>query len=77
MSDMPPTPDEIESDAEQYRILQAKRVIIACERLRYGDPRELSSGQVQRVQREIAANRDAIDATVVQRWPETFEGLAN
>jgi hypothetical protein len=75
MSDMPSTPDEIESDAEQYRILQAKRIIIGCERLGYEDPRELSSEQVERVQREIAANRDAIDATVAQRWPETFEGL--
>jgi hypothetical protein len=75
MSDMPPTPNEIRSEAEQYRILQAKRIIIACERLGYGDPRELSSDQVERAQGEVAANRDAIDATVVQRWPETFEGL--
>ncbi|HEX2102540.1 MAG TPA: hypothetical protein VHF51_02745 [Solirubrobacteraceae bacterium] len=75
MSDEPPTPDENESDAEQYRILQAKRIIVACERLGYDDPRELGSEQVERVQQEIAANRDTIDATVAQRWPETFGGL--
>ena len=75
MNDMPTTRHEIESDAGQYRMLQAKRVIIACERLGYEDPRELSSEQAERVQREIAATRDAIDATVVERWPETFEGL--
>jgi len=73
MNDMPTTRDEIESDAGQYRMLQAKRVIIACERLGYEDPRELCSEQAERVQR--AATRDAIDATVVERWPETFEGL--
>jgi hypothetical protein len=75
MSDMPRTSDDNESDAEQYRILQAKRIIIACERLGYGDPRELDSEQVERVEGEIAANRDAIDETVAQRWPQTFGGV--
>jgi hypothetical protein len=75
MSDMPPTPDEAQSDAEQYRVLQAKRIIVACERLGYGDPRDLGSEQVKRVEGEIAANRDAIDETVAQRWPETFGGV--
>jgi hypothetical protein len=75
MSDTPPTPDEVRSDAEQYRLLQAKRIIVACERLGYGDPRDLGPEQTERVEGEIAANRDAIDETVAQRWPETFGGL--
>ena len=75
MSNTPPTPDEVRSDAEQYRLLQAKRIIVACERLGYGDPRDLGSEQTERVEGEIAANRDAIDETVAQRWPETFGGL--
>ena len=75
MSDMPPAGGDNESDAAQYRVLQAKRIIVACERLGYGDPRQISPEQVERVQDEIAANRDAIDATVAERWPETFGGL--
>ena len=75
MSDEPPTPDENESDEEQYRVLQAKRIIIACEHLGYGDPTTLSPEQAERAKGEIAANRDAIDEAVAQRWPETFGGL--
>ena len=74
VSDMPPTPDENESEA-QYRVLQAKRIVVACERLGYGDPTVISPEQAELVRAEIAANRDAIDATVAQRWPETFGGL--
>jgi hypothetical protein len=68
-------PDETESDAEEYRILQAKRVIIACERLGVGDPTTISPEQAERVNSEIATNRDAVDEAVAQRWPETFGGL--
>jgi hypothetical protein len=75
MSDKPPNPDEIESDAGRYRVLQAKRIIVACERLGYGDPTVLTSEEEDHVKQEIAANRDAIDATVAERWPTTFEGL--
>lgn len=73
-SDMPPTPDENESEA-QYRVLQAKRIVVACERLGYGDPRAITPEQAERVRAEVTANRDAIDAAVAQRWPETFGGL--
>jgi hypothetical protein len=38
MSDEPRRHAETESDAEQYRILQAKRIIVACERLGYAYP---------------------------------------
>jgi hypothetical protein len=75
MSDEPPRHDETESDAEEYRVLQAKRIIIACERLGYDDPAAMTSEEADHVKREIAANRDAIDATVAERWPTTFEGL--
>jgi hypothetical protein len=75
MSDEPHTPDENESDAEQYRVLQAKRIIIACERLGFGDPTTISPEQAERVNSEIATNRDAVDEAVAQRWPETFGGL--
>jgi hypothetical protein len=74
-SDMPRTPDENESEAAQYRVLQAKRIVVACERLGYGDPTAITPDQAEQVRAEIAANRDAIDATVAQRWPETFGGL--
>jgi hypothetical protein len=75
MSDVPPNPDEIESDAEKYRTLQAKRIIVACERLGYDNPTAMTPEEVDRVKSEIAANRDAIDARVAERWPTTFEGL--
>jgi hypothetical protein len=75
MSDVPPTPDEDEADAARYRTLQAKRIIIACEHLGFRDPTTLTAEETDRVEREVAANRDVIDATVAQRWPETFEGL--
>jgi hypothetical protein len=75
MSDESPRHDETESDAEKYRVLQAKRIIIACERLGYDDPTAMTDEQAGRVKQEIAANRDAIDATVAERWPTTFEGL--
>ena len=75
MSDEPPKPGEDESDAKEYRVLQAKRIVVACERLEYGDPTAISPEQAERVNAEIAANRDAIDATVAERWPETFGGV--
>ena len=75
MSDEPRRHAETESDAEQYRILLAKRIIVACERLGYRDPTALTSSEANRVGQEIAANTDAIDATVAERWPTTFEGL--
>ena len=75
MADEPPRRDETESDTEQYRVLQAKRIIVACERLGYDDPTAMTSAEADRVKQEIAANRDAIDATVAERWPTTFEGL--
>ena len=75
MTDEPPRRDETESDTEQYRVLQAKRIIVACERLGYDDPTAMTSEETDRVKQEIAANRDAIDATVAERWPATFEGL--
>jgi hypothetical protein len=75
MSDEPRRHAETESDAEQYRILQAKRIIVACERLGYDDPTAMTSEEADRVDQEIAANKDAIDATVAERWPTTFEGL--
>jgi hypothetical protein len=73
MSDEPHA--ETESDAEQYRILQAKRIIVACERLGYDDATAMTSEEADHVNQEIAANKDAIDATVAERWPTTFEGL--
>jgi hypothetical protein len=75
MSHEPPRHDETESDAEEYRVLQAKRIIIACERLGYDDPAAMTPDEADDVTKEIAANRDAIDATVAERWPTTFEGL--
>jgi hypothetical protein len=72
---MPPTPDEIKSDAELYRTLQAKRIIVACERLGYDDPTAMTSEEANHVTQEISANRNAIDATVAERWPTTFDGL--
>jgi hypothetical protein len=75
MSDEPRRDAETESDAEQYRTLQAKRIIVACERLGYDDPTGMTSQETDRVKQEIAANRDAIDATVAERWPTTFDGL--
>jgi hypothetical protein len=74
MTDEPPRRDETESDTEQYRVLQAKRIIVACERLGY-DPTAMTSEETDHVKQEIAASRDAIDATVAERWPTTFEGL--
>jgi len=75
MSDEPRRHAETESDAEQYRILQAKRIIVACERLGYHDPTAMTSEEADRVEEEIAVNKDAIDAAVAERWPTTFEGL--
>ena len=75
MSDESRRSAETESDAEQYRILQAKRIIVACERLGYDDPTAITSEEADHVDQEIAANKDAIDATVAERWPTTFEGL--
>jgi hypothetical protein len=75
MTDEPPRRDETGSDTEQYRVLQAKRIIVACERLGYDDPTAMTSEEESHVKQEIAANRDAIDATVAERWPTTFEGL--
>ena len=66
---------ESESESEQYRVLQAKRMIVACERLGYDDPTAMTSEEADHVKQEIAANRDAIDVTVAERWPTTFEGL--
>jgi hypothetical protein len=74
-SDMPPTPDENAAEAAQYRVLQAKRIVVACERLGYGDPTAITPEQAERVKAEITVNRDAIDATVAERWPESFGGL--
>jgi hypothetical protein len=70
-----PRHDETESDAEKYRVLQAKRIIVACERLGYDDPTSMTSEEADHVKQEIAANRDAIDATVAERWPTTFGGV--
>ena len=75
MTDEPPRRDETNADTEQYRVLQAKRIIVACERLGYDDPTAITSEEADHVDQEIAANRDAIDATVAERWPTTFEGL--
>jgi hypothetical protein len=75
MTDEPPRRDETNADTEQYRVLQAKRIIVACERLGYDDPTAMTSEETDHVKQEIAANRDAIDATVAERWPTTFEGL--
>ena len=75
MTDEPPRRDETKADTEQYRVLQAKRIIVACERLGYDDPTAMTSEETDHVKQEIAANRDAIDATVAERWPTTFEGL--
>jgi hypothetical protein len=75
MSDMPPTHAENESDAAEYRMLQAKRLIVACERLGFGDPTALTAEQAEVVKTEVAAHRDAVDEAVAQRWPETFGGL--
>jgi hypothetical protein len=75
MSDEPRRDAETESDAEQYRTLQAKRIIVACERLGYADPTAMTSEEADHVNHEIAASKDAIDATVAERWPTTFEGL--
>jgi hypothetical protein len=75
MSDEPRRHAETESDAEEYRILQAKRTNGACERLGYDDPTAMTSEEADHVNQEIAANKDAIDATVAERWPTTFEGL--
>jgi hypothetical protein len=35
----------------------------------------MTSEEADRVDQEIAAHKDAIDATVAERWPTTFEGL--
>ena len=35
----------------------------------------MTSEEADHVNQEIAANKDAIDATVAERWPTTFEGL--
>jgi hypothetical protein len=70
-----PRHDETESDGEKYRVLQAKRIIVACERLGYDDPTAMTSEEADHVKQEIAANRDAIDATVAERWPTTFGGV--
>jgi hypothetical protein len=75
MTDEPPRDDETKSDAEQYRVLEAKRIIVACERLGYDDPTAMTSEEADHVKQDIAANRNAIDATVAKRWPTTFEGL--
>ncbi|HEX2102643.1 MAG TPA: hypothetical protein VHF51_03265 [Solirubrobacteraceae bacterium] len=75
MSDEPRRHAETESDAEQYRILQAERIIVACERLGYEDPTAMTSEETDHVDQEIAANKDAIDATVGERWATTFKGL--
>jgi hypothetical protein len=75
MTDEPPRHDETKSDAEQYRVLEAKRIIVACERLGYDDPTAMTSEEADHVKQDIAANRNAIDATVAKRWPTTFEGL--
>jgi hypothetical protein len=75
MSDEPRQHAEAESDADQYRILQAKRIIVACERLGYDDPTAMTSEEADHVTQEIAANKDAIDAAVAERWPTTFAGL--
>jgi hypothetical protein len=75
MTDEPPRHDETESDAEQTASCQAKRIIVACERLGYDDPRAMTSEEADHVKHEIAANRDAMDTTVAQRWPTTFERL--
>jgi hypothetical protein len=58
-----------------HRVLQAKRIIVACERLGYGDPTAMTPEEADHVKDEVAANRDAIDATVAERWPTTFAGL--
>jgi hypothetical protein len=75
MTDEPPRHAETATDAEQYRVLQAKRMIVACERLGYGDPTAMTPEEADHVKDEVAANRDAIDATVAERWPTTFAGL--
>ena len=75
MTDEPPRHHETEPDAEQYRVLQAKRLIVACERLGYDDPTAMTAEEADRVRQEITANRDAIDATVADWWPTTFDGL--
>jgi hypothetical protein len=75
MTDEPPRRDETNADTEQYRVLQAKRIIVACERLGYDDPTAMTSEEADHVTQEIAANKDAIDAAVAERWPTTFAGL--
>jgi hypothetical protein len=75
MSDERPTPDANESDAQEYRVLQAKRIIIARERLGSATPRRSLRSRRSAVNSEIASHRDAFDEAVAQQTVARHEAM--